>query len=452
MSHSTITPINVNEEAGKKSKRVATQTQQDSKRSKKLPLGDVEKSLCEWIDQKKTPLIPVKVTFDAHFGVWRPDTGEPQILGFDLQRKVMRLCSADEMAGVLADQVHKIRKDDFRISFSQAREVVKRWKMCGTRKIAEWPKPVGFKSSDGMFFSRLSFDPISNSTLSNFPIIAEILGRMSHADRFCQILGSCFSPTASRKQALWLHGESNSGKSFLLNNVVSKLCGGKAGTATFSGEALKGSHWKEPLIGKSLLVVNEASANFLTSDAFLSLGGDDLHMINPKGLKMFQGHLDCRIFFSSNEAPKMPNKQEIKNRVVECRITAFKGKMIIPSQLELLIDHELPYFVAYCMEQYARLEGNSIQSDSEDLELAISDHEAELQFTFDRCFVASAKSSITAYEFSLHLDPYLDSRRGITLPKMREFVRTQYGIECGKLTKLPGGKVARLYVGMRIKQ
>ncbi len=448
MSNSTIAVAKVNEEAGKKSKAAGTQRQPKSKGAYKLPLGNVEKALCEWIDQKKTPLISDNVLFDAHYGVWRPDTGEPQILSFDLQRKVMKLCSPDEMAGVLADQVQKIGDENFRISFSQAKEVVKRWKVCGTRTLKEWPKPVGFKSSEGMFFSRLSFDPASDSSPAHFPIIDEILGRMSHSDRFCQLLGSCFFPTAPRKQALWLYGESNSGKSFLLNNVVTKLCGGKVGTATFSGEALKGSHWKEPLIAKTILVVNEASSRFL-GDSFKSLTGDDLHMINPKGLKMFQGHIDCRVFFSSNDAPEIKNDAALKNRLVVCKMTAVTGKMLSPEVLEEMIEGELPYFVAWCMEQYARLEGDSIQSDSEELDDAISSFEEEFQYVFDCCFIADKKSSVTAFDLQARLKSSHHLSPTITLKKFREFLKNTYGITSKKTGR--GNNRPYVYFGLREK-
>lgn len=425
--------------------------QEEKKKSKKsddkLPLADKEYALCKWIDGESSYLIPPKIPFKGDFYFWKPAIGEPQILEYDLEQRIMRQCSVDEMKGKLAIQVMSLPQH-LRLSFRQCKDVVERWKYSNSRKrLKDWPSPVGFKSQQGFFFSRLSFDPADQAILSDFPIIAEMLSRMSHPDRFCQMLGSAFDPVSSRKQVLWLYGDGNSGKSFLLNNVVSQLLGGDVGTATFSGEALSGSHWKEPLLGKSLLVVNEAASKFLRTESFKSLTGDDIHMINPKGLKMFQGQLQCRVFFSSNEQPEIPNDQAIKNRLIVCKMTEFLGKKLRPSDLEKRIEGELAAFVRYCIDLYKRLEGEFIPTESEELTAAIESHEEELQLIFDCNFVLDSNSRLTSKEFQLAIQNDL-TRTRISLQRFRKFIKEQYGIEPGKKTRV-GIYTERFYVGLK---
>lgn len=382
----------------------------------------------------------------SNYTVWMPDRGDPQILKFDAVSRTMSM-AADE---VLAASLVNVTPDGYDVTFSQAIGVAKRWKWVTDRPLKSWPKAVAFNSDNSACFSRLNFDPAPSYQMTDFPIISEMLSRMTNANAFSTVLGSFPFPESSRKQVIWLHGQTNSGKSFLLNNLVSKVCGGQLGTATFSGEALSGAHWKEPLLGKSLLVINEASAKFIRSDSFKSLTGDDLHMINPKGLKMFQGRIGCRIFFSSNEAPEIPNDEALKSRIIECEMTEVpKESRVNADELEKMIEKELPFYIAYCMDLYLKSGGKDIESDQTGINQAIADYESDLQFTFDRCFQVEEGAILTSNEVQLYLETFLDYRKGITLPRMRAFIAKTYGIKA-KQMKI-GGKNINRYVGIKVR-
>ncbi len=411
-----VTAVVTDDKKGRKPRAPAGAKKESDKR---LPMPVIERFAQEMIN--KGDLAP-------NFTVWIPEVGEPQVLEKLEETKTVRVCAVEKMAAVLVNQLCGVY-EDYAVTFSEAISIVKRWRWNCVHTLEKWPIPVAFKTSKEICFSRLSFDPAKSYVSSDMPIMIEILNRMSNSKPFCQMIGACFYPDTSRKQAVWLFGQSDSGKSFLLNHVIAKVCGGKEGTATFSGESLKGAHWKEPLIGKSLLVVNEASAEFLgnKNGAFKSLTGDDLHMINPKGLKMFQGRLDCRVFFSSNDAPEIPNDDALKNRLVVCKMTAFKGLKIPPRELEVAVEKELPFFVAMCMDLFKR-SGGEINPTSEDLDDAIEDYQSSLQYVFDCCFEVVPGAKLSVHEFTARLKSGDHLRDGITLNSLRTFMRNNYQI------------------------
>ncbi len=414
---------------GKQNKTSPTQMQEKSKvankKSKKISLALRERAICNWING----LPGFKVSFPQEFAVWHPPLGEPQIIQHMPKTDTVRIATHEHMATLICDAN---LPDEYLMTFSEAVNCAKRWKWSTPRKLEQWPKPIAFKSDKARCFSRLTFDAAPKYSIDDYPVINEILSRMADPNAFCAMIGQCYLPDAPRKQALWLHGDSNSGKSFLLNHIVAKVCGGDSGTATFSGEALKGAHWKQPLIGKSLLVINEASKDFLRGESFKSLTGDDLHMINPKGQPMFQGQLTCRVFFSSNDEPEIPNDPALVARILNCKISAFKGTKLAPHLLEKAIEIELPFFIAHCIELAKDLGGKEIvssESAANELIEAIASHESEIQYVFNCCFKLEPSSKVTHQQFHARLDTYLDVRRGITINRMKTFLKNNYQIQ-----------------------
>ncbi len=429
----------------------------DAQKPDKLRLAVKERDLVRWLDGRLLPHSPKEKPFPNIFHTWQPDHGDLQILAENPENRTVRIIDTEVLGSILVEAVSDFTAAGqiYLITFKQAIEIAKRWKNSTKKRIKERPKPVVFKSSPDIAFARLDFDPAPNYSPEQFPVISEMLGRMTNSKAFCAKIGAMLRGDESqRKQVLWLYGDGDSGKSFLLNKVVAKVCGGTAGTSTFSQESMKGAHWKEALVGKALLVSNEATSKFLCSNAFKSLTGDSLHNINPKGKPAFETKIDCHFVFSSNEAPMVPNENPIKSRLIVCKMTKVPDeKRVKESILEARIQSELPYFLAHCLAAYEEFdETGVILADTQDLEESIAEEESELQYVIDQCFEVDPMNDaliITANELIHYLKPHLDPRRGITLQRLRRFLQTEYKIY--PVQKRLAGDKGRYYEGISIK-
>lgn len=403
---------------------------------KRLPMPDIERYVHSLINQRKLA---------KEFTVYIPDRGHPQVLEFVADQNIMRVVEPERMASVLVKNL----SGEYALTFKEGVAIVKRWQWDCSHAIPKWPAPVAFKDDKAVCFSRLNFNPAEKYCPSDYPILSEALSRMSNAKSFCALIGAALTPDAPRKKALWLYGDSDSGKSFLLNYVLAKIAGGRDGTAIFSGDGFtKSSHWQEFVVGKSLLIINEADAFFLKQKLFLSLTGDDEIGVNPKGKAFFSAPLSCRLFLSSNESPEIPNKAEIKNRLVVCNMTAFKGQKLAPQILSREVEKELPFFVAMCLEEY-RATGGEIIPDMEELENAIADHEEQIQVIFDNSLILDVSSHVTAQQLVNYLERPL-AVAGISLHRFRRFIKERYGVVASQSRDF-GGPGARGYRGIKLR-
>lgn len=195
-------------------------------------------------------------------------------------------------------------------------EIAKAWLMQFAENcLTETPRAVRFKSDPGLCFHRLPFDLVERETLEA-PTWAEILGRMSNAEAFAMRVASMFDPEANRRQVVWLYGPAKSGKSVALE-ALGKLMG----DAFTSLDCEFDRFWKAPLVGKRMVVVNESASSFLRNDKFKAITGDDMHLINDKSEKKFTANMEVLMFFSSNEAPHVPNDEALISRIINCKVS-----------------------------------------------------------------------------------------------------------------------------------
>lgn len=357
---------------------------------------------------------------------------------------VCRIVSSEYVGALLADYVQFMRKDGEEITHDQCTRAVRRWSWTTSRNmLTEWPAAMGFKSDGRLVFTRLPFDPepFDGDLADHCPIFNGIRTRMGNWKAFCLRVAAIFDPEASRKQVVHVWGPTDGGKSFL-QDLLQKLAGGLDSVADLAEENLRGSHWKAPLAGKSLILLREAPPGFFGSLQFKTLTGDRYHLINPKGLPQYQAKLDGLVFSCSNELPEIPSDESYRNRVILCRLDAVpSGEKLHEKVLMDRAMAEVPKFLWYCLELYAK-HGKGAVSNDEAAELALEEaveaYELPMQAIFDAHFVhcKGAKTSVTSSRFINTIRPHCTN--GITIPKMREFVRQKYGAIVGHLVKERG--------------
>lgn len=266
------------------------------------------------------------------------------------------------------------KKKKYNLPTKRLYEPVEEWRST-YRHMKELPKAIGFLSDKDTVFHRMGFDPkpIDRATLEKeAPIFSDYLSRMTNADAFCARVGSIFDLRANRKQVIWITGEKDCGKTNLIEFLAMMV-----GTAyvPIDSDSFKEKYWKEPLIGKRVALVDDATPEFLRTTNFKRITGGKLHQVRPFGGKSFQAKLEPLFFFTSNADPEMPNDDALIGRVIFCHIQKIKQRMAEYKILAQLAA-EMPFIGSYCWSKWKEVpEGDEITTEKKDLAKVVDNFE-----------------------------------------------------------------------------
>lgn len=297
-------------------------------------------------------------TFNTDYRVIKTEEGEASGIVIKVENKTAELVDTKTIAAHLSSFSCSLggKYSIYKATMKQCVNVVDKW-ISLPREVSDMPKSWGFKSDPLIVFNRLDYDPIDCDTFGDncidklAPRFCEILQRIPNSEDFCQMIGSIFYPKASRKQALWLWGETGGGKS-QITTLIKNMVGEKA-TSPFNHSDFKDPYWKYSLVSKRCIFINEAKYEMLSSDYFKSLTGDDRHRVRNiyKGSTMVK--IDCMLFCISNDQPKIANDDSLKSRIISCEIKRINEESIMSTHdLEGEFKKEIPYIVGWCMKQY----------------------------------------------------------------------------------------------------
>ena len=258
--------------------------------------------------------------------------------------------------------------------------------------LKDFPSNVKFKSDPGVTFTRLPYDPVMDATLEDCPIFAKMINRMGNKNAFVKKVGGYFDPEGFRKQSIWLWGPTNGGKS-IVQQLITRMMGGASNRAILTPSEMKGSFWKELLVGKALWVVQEADAKFLSTPAYKSLTGDSEHVINPKGESLYAVKLDGHMLFASNEEPAVKRDAAVIDRVIPVYMEPVPEEELLEEHvLWRELERELPYIAGFCIQQYKMGGTKKIDCSKEDIYKAIEKVEEGMQVVFDTYFIHDSKA------------------------------------------------------------
>ena len=265
----------------------------------------------------------------------------------------------------------------------------------------QWPKTTGFLSDPDYVFNRLPFDPSPGAvTALDFPTINKNLGHMTNSLAFCQRIGSIFDLDANRKKIVMLLGESNGGKSALLD-LITYVAGGPDCVATVNLGTFA-QFGMATLLDKRAWIGNEINPKFFINDKFKTIAdpGPSLVGIERKGQGIFNSYVNGLMFCSANpkKMPRLEDDSGLRSRLIFCEISPIEEtERIDPGVLKNKFHTELPFFIKHCLDVYSeflRLKpGKEIQSEEikpgdEGLfdQIVIND-EMELDAVFDEYFL-----------------------------------------------------------------
>ncbi len=299
----------------------------------------------------------------------------------------------DYAAGALAEYLSFVSGEakNYAVTFKKCQNVVNRWRSQHF-DMETLPSAVSFKSDKGYCLARHDFDPADctiDDLIEKAPTFAEMLSRLANGDAFCMRVGSIFDPAADRKQAIWMWGPVDCGKS-QFQWLVETLAG--AACTTLSSDVLESQFWKEGLMGKRVAVVQEATAAFIRHEKFKALTGDSTHPVNRKNRAVVVAKLEPLLFFFSNDEPKVPRDEAIMRRIIDCRIDPVpKGVVVAEAELRGRLRAELPHIVGYCMARYGTLQpGSRLPCSQDELEQTVQRNEADYLDFIDHYFEQAA--------------------------------------------------------------
>lgn len=280
------------------------------------------------------------------------------------------------------------------LSYKQTENAVQVWANT-VNDLYDLPVAIAEKSFDGLTMSRLPFDLVCDNQhwREQCPTFTEILSRMSKPEQFMARIGSIFDPNCDRKQALWISGAKDCGKS-QIDWLLRYIAGYDKETST-SGSYIALFEKSNPrwlalsLMGKRIASYQEASPQFLATAEFKRLTGEDMHTAEFKGGGFVNTAMAPLFFFFSNHKPDMPNKPELIERVLYCHMEPFNGQMLGESQYREKLKSELPAFLGACFDKYHELTENSPRinpGDNSDLIKITEDYDSDIMDIFHKYF------------------------------------------------------------------
>lgn len=222
------------------------------------------------------------------------------------------------------------------------------------------PAALGWPETPGLVLRRMPWSRIERMNITGddwgaiqvlCPTWWEVLNRMSNRRWFCWRIGSLFDPDADRKQAAFIHGPKDSGKS-RIQAWIDWLCGKTHLSA--GAQVMKSGFWKHMTIGKRAITITEAHPEFLQTEDFKSLTGDDRQLIDRKRIDMVYVKVNFMLFFFSNHKPVIPDLPEIRVRVAACDLGSLpEGTELIPAKdYDQKLIEESQRFVSWCVDLY----------------------------------------------------------------------------------------------------
>ena len=204
--------------------------------------------------------------------------------------------------------------------------------------------------------NEFAFKKFNPSFLQPGPMPAwdSFLTRLDFPDVFCAFVWSIFEPEDSGRQACWIQGFGNEGKSTVIRAITEIF--GKHCTAAISHRSYTERFFFSEVYGKRLAVYSDSKNPRLISESRIhSLLGGDYVNVEAKGDKGFIGKVYSKLLIGSNLSPETdPSKTSERTRVLYLEVKGL-GDIKIDYLYENKLVAEAAFFLHYCKQKYAEL-------------------------------------------------------------------------------------------------
>lgn len=440
-------------EKNKEEKKTAKKKDDPKTRPKpKYAFAKIETELSEMIDGLTLPLLAKVGQWPHRFEVVRlsPVLGPIILEHFN---NAARVVSIRYLGNCLKNYVKYLhgKAGVYNITRRQCEEVALTWSETTKKRRDEMPPTVGFKSTPGLVMHRHDFDPphVSEGEIRTVaPTFGWYIDHMTNSEAFCQRVGSISDPKCARKQALWVYGPANCGKS-----QIAVLLQWIVGTSyvRLDRTLLASDYWKAELAGKRLAIVNEAPLRFITSDSFKEVTGDEYVTARRIYGDPFEFRCDTLIAAFSNDPPAIPNDDALKDRLISCFMKPVpKENRLLPVKVQAALKKELPYIIGYCIDRYRELgETVEIPCDSEILQESIDIGEGPY-LDFIEAYIAPKEGGFITRAALQRAMEWDGIRDGVEQAKCKAAIFSRYDCKEGRPVQ-PDGTRPCVIVGVRLK-
>jgi len=248
-----------------------------------------------------------------------------------------------------------------------------------------------------------------------FPHIQGFLDRLNDPQACAAYIWGLYSGAYKGRQILYVSDtEGENGKSSFFRAVLALF--GEQVTASLNWRIVSGStHASAHFTGKKVVIIGDnKNPAILMSQSMKELSGDDLTMINPKGLPAYSTYLECRPIVSGNCEPLITSERHNRSRTLWLKLAPLQVAARDPEW----VTHypaEMPGFLAYgarcyaerCVNDYEIAVNPVVQAA---VTLKIMETESEFAVPFDEHLVADPEGRLTDKAWQrlvreeLHLD------------------------------------------------
>jgi hypothetical protein len=179
----------------------------------------------------------------------------------------------------------------------------------------------------------------------------EFLTRVDYPETFKAYVWSLLDPTNFGRQALWIYGEGNDGKSTIINTLIQFY--GRDYTLSLGHKTVDETFFFGQAYGKRLAVYMDCkNLQILQKERVKSLLGKDNVAINDKHDKVFTGQVYSKLFICSNSFPKISfSDRSERTRLLLVKVKSYDNEDGDPDFQDKLLD-EMPAFLNSCRESY----------------------------------------------------------------------------------------------------
>lgn len=217
-----------------------------------------------------------------------------------------------------------------------------------TKLIEEQPKSFSWNLEE-LAFKKFNQDSVAPGET---PTWDEFTSRLNYPDVFKAWVWSLFTPDNNIRQAMWLTGAGNDGKS-AVQKALRDIFGHAHVYDCKKGD--ENRQWFQANVyGKSL--VNYADCDnpyLLNNQAIKQLTGGDSTSIEGKGVNAFSGEIYAKLFISSNMPPRInPDMEAQTSRLIRLKVAPIAPGAPKDEQFKARLIEEAYAFLWQCRESY----------------------------------------------------------------------------------------------------
>lgn len=223
-----------------------------------------------------------------------------------------------------------------------------------TKLILEQPKNFSWDDSE-LAFKKFDANIVASGPT---PTWDEFCSRLNYPDVFKAWVWSLFAPGNNIRQAMWITGAGNDGKS-AVQKALREVFGAQHVYDCKKGD--EGRQWFQAnVFGKCL--VNYADCDnphLLSVQAIKQLTGGDATSIEEKGVAAFSAEIYAKLFVSSNMPPKInPDFEAQTSRLIRLKLAPIAEGAPKDEQFKARLVVEAYAFLHECREQYSKYINN----------------------------------------------------------------------------------------------